>query len=55
MHKTISHPPPREFEIGLYLNFVKWWNVKLQTESRLEGVDRRKLKFITLNTTTSRG
>jgi hypothetical protein len=35
MHKIISHPAPHEFEphefeIGLYLNFEKWWNVKFQ-------------------------
>jgi hypothetical protein len=32
MHKIISHPPPHEFEIDLYLNFAKWWNVKFQTK-----------------------
>jgi hypothetical protein len=32
MHKIISHPPIYEFEIDLYLNFVKWWNVKFQTK-----------------------
>jgi hypothetical protein len=30
MHKIIFHPTPHEFEIGLYLNFEKWWNVKFQ-------------------------
>jgi hypothetical protein len=32
MHKVISHLPPHEFEIDLYLNFGKWWNVKFQTK-----------------------
>jgi hypothetical protein len=32
MHKIMSHPPPHEFEIGLYLNFGKWWNHKFQTK-----------------------
>jgi hypothetical protein len=28
MQKIISYSPSHEFEIGLYLNFGKWWNVK---------------------------
>jgi hypothetical protein len=32
MHKIISYPPPHEFEIGLCMNFEKWWNVKFQTK-----------------------
>jgi len=24
--------PPYEFEIGLYMNFGKWWNVKFQAK-----------------------
>jgi hypothetical protein len=32
MHKIISNPPSHEFEISLYLNFGKWWNVKFQTK-----------------------
>jgi hypothetical protein len=32
MNKIISHAPPHEFEIGLYLNFGKLWNVKFQTK-----------------------
>jgi hypothetical protein len=32
MHKIIFHPPLLEFEIVLYLNFGKWWNVEFQTK-----------------------
>jgi hypothetical protein len=31
-YKIISHAPPYEFEIGLYLRFEKWWNVKFQAK-----------------------
>jgi hypothetical protein len=32
MHKIIFHPKLHEFEIELYLNFKKWWNIKFQTK-----------------------
>jgi hypothetical protein len=32
IHKINFLPSPYECEIGLYLNFIKWWIVKFQTK-----------------------
>jgi hypothetical protein len=45
MYKIISHPSPHEFDIDLYLNFGKWWNVKSKLNKLFYWVNSNSYKM----------